>query len=240
LLPSTTYLQTIALFFENELGMELTGSTFIAQPRERVWAALNDEHILLQCITGCESMERTDPNTLSAKLAIKLGPVRAKFNGQVAMSNVRELEGYTLAFEGSGGAAGFAKGSSNVALSTVDGGTQVTYTAQASVGGKLGQIGGRMIDAAARGMADDFFAAFSKALTTPSHEQQGASLDASSANSYSTTGTQHTLATTNQVGAIKVQSPVPAQNASKDHRLIWFAAGISVGVTLLLIGKHWL
>ncbi len=220
--------------------MELTGSTFIAQPRERVWAALNDEHVLLHCITGCESMERIDPNTLSAKLAIKLGPVRAKFNGQVAMSNVRELEGYTLAFEGSGGAAGFAKGSSNVALSSVEGGTQVTYTAQASVGGKLGQIGGRMIDAAARGMADDFFAAFSKHLSAPNHEAPNANIEGTSTNDHSVTSAQASLAASTQIQATNLQHPNAAQSTSKDQRLVWFCAGIAVGATLLLIGKHFL
>jgi uncharacterized protein len=146
--------------------MELTGNVSIRQPIQVVWSALNNEEILRQCITGCESLERVDESSLVAKLAVKLGPVRAKFNGKINMSEVVPLQGYTLAFEGSGGAAGFAKGSSKVALQANEGGTLVSYTAQASVGGKLGQVGGRMIDATARAMADDFFKAFTQMLET--------------------------------------------------------------------------
>jgi uncharacterized protein len=212
--------------------MELTGSTLVSQPRERVWAALNDETILQQCITGCESMQRLDPHSLSAKLAIKLGPVRAKFNGQVVMSNIRPLEGYTLNFDGSGGAAGFAKGSSNVELSSVDGGTQISYTAQASVGGKLGQIGGRMIDAAARGMADDFFSAFAKALAPAEASPDAAKPQAS------ISPTQPQASTPS---AIVAPQPVAAAAAAvADNRMFWFCSGIACGAALLLIGKHFL
>jgi uncharacterized protein len=216
--------------------MELNGSTVIAQPKEKVWAALNDEAVLQQCITGCEAMQRIDENSMSARLAIKLGPVRAKFNGQVSMSNVRPLEGYTLTFEGSGGAAGFAKGSSNVELTTVAAGTQVSYTVNASVGGKLGQIGGRMIDAAAKGMADDFFAAFGKALETK--VEAPISIDA------------QTLATEEMSAIAKSEAVRTVPNSTisppliaaqtKDSRVFWFIAGIACGATLLLIGKHFL
>jgi uncharacterized protein len=215
--------------------MELNGSTVIAQPREKVWAALNNEAVLQQCITGCEAMQRIDANSMSARLGIKLGPVRAKFNGQVSMSNVRPLEGYTLTFEGSGGAAGFAKGSSNVELTTVDAGTQVSYTVNASVGGKLGQIGGRMIDAAAKSMADDFFAAFGKALeeVTPSpiDPQSLAAVDAPQA---ATASASHLESR----AAVPTALTAPAQ--TKDSRLFWFCAGIASGAALLLIGKHFL
>jgi uncharacterized protein len=217
--------------------MELHGSTVIAQPKEKVWAALNNETVLQQCITGCEAMQRIDANSMSARLGIKLGPVRAKFNGQVSMSNVRPLEGYTLTFEGSGGAAGFAKGSSNVALTTVDAGTQISYTVNASVGGKLGQIGGRMIDAAAKGMADDFFAAFGKALETNDN-----ALTPSDAQTAAASDTQD--ATTNAVPYAESRTPTSsaliATPQAKDSRLFWFSAGIACGAVLLLIGKHFL
>jgi uncharacterized protein len=211
--------------------MELNGSTVIAQPKDKVWAALNNEAILQQCITGCESMQRTDANSMSARLAVKLGPVRAKFNGQVSMSNVRPLEGYTLSFEGSGGAAGFAKGSSNVELSSVESGTQVSYTVNASVGGKLGQIGGRMIDAAAKGMADDFFAAFGKALEAKEPVLETATVLPAHANAEAG-GTD-----------FKPQAmprAFTATNQSKDNRLFWFCAGMACSAILLLIGKHFL
>jgi uncharacterized protein len=209
--------------------MELNGSTVIAQPKEKVWAALNNEAVLQQCITGCESMQRIDANSMSARLGIKLGPVRAKFNGQVTMSNIRPLEGYTLTFEGSGGAAGFAKGSSNVALTTVDEGTQVSYTVNASVGGKLGQIGGRMIDAAAKGMADDFFAAFGKALETKDEAQTPVDTQPVAANVDAPTEPR-TPSSNTLIAAPQV----------KDSRLFWFSGGIACGATLLLIGKYFL
>jgi uncharacterized protein len=217
--------------------MELNGSTVIAQPKEKVWAALNNEAVLQQCITGCEAMQRIDENSMSARLAIKLGPVRAKFNGQVSMSNVRPLEGYTLTFEGSGGAAGFAKGSSNVELTTVAAGTQVSYTVNASVGGKLGQIGGRMIDAAAKGMADDFFAAFGKALETK--VETPISIDAQTL----PPGDTSTAAASEAVRTLPsatISPPLIASAPTKDSRLFWFIAGIACGATLLLIGKHFL
>jgi uncharacterized protein len=207
--------------------MELHGSTIISQPKEKVWAALNDEAILEQCINGCESMQRIDENSLSARLGIKLGPVRAKFNGQVAMSNIRPLEGYTLTFEGSGGAAGFAKGSSNVELTTVESGTQVSYTVNASVGGKLGQIGGRMIDAAAKGMADDFFAAFGKALEPSLGAPQ--------------TSPQVVTQSVPVVTPVTPVKPVtPVTPIISDNRMLWFCSGIACGAALLLIGKHFL
>ncbi len=213
--------------------MELNGSTVITQPKEIVWAALNDETILQQCITGCEAMQRVDANSMSARLAIKLGPVRAKFNGQVSMSNVRPLEGYTLAFEGSGGAAGFAKGSSNVELTSVAEGTQVSYTVNASIGGKLGQIGGRMIDAAAKAMADDFFAAFGKALEVKTEAVPLADEPQMAANAASAT-TQ--LAT----NAVQMPKTATATTQTKDDRLFWFCAGMVCSTILLLIGKHFL
>jgi uncharacterized protein len=215
--------------------MELNGSTVISQPREKVWAALNNEAILQQCITGCESMERIDANSLRARLGIKLGPVRAKFNGQVSMANVRPLEGYTLTFEGSGGAAGFAKGSSNVELVTVGEGTQIKYTVNASVGGKLGQIGGRMIDAAAKGMADDFFAAFGKALEAKPIENTFVEQPPVVA--------MAGLTPTSAASANGVASLATTPNslaANNDSRLLWFCAGIVCGACLLLIGKHFL
>jgi uncharacterized protein len=218
--------------------MELNGSTVIAQPKEKVWAALNNEAILQQCITGCEAMQRIDANSMSARLSIKLGPVRAKFNGQVSMSNVRPLEGYTLTFEGSGGAAGFAKGSSNVELTTIDAGTQVGYTVNASVGGKLGQIGGRMIDAAAKGMADDFFAAFGKALEA---KDEARSPEPSAVDAQSLAATDAIASAAPLAESRSQTSPALIASAqTKDSRLFWFCAGIACGVTLLLIGKHFL
>jgi hypothetical protein len=141
-------------------GMELTGDILIGAPREKVWAGLNDTEILARCIPGCENMEATSPTERTARVAVKVGPVRARFVGHVRMEDIRPNEGCVLRFQGSGGAAGMAKGHSNVELTDEDGGTRLRYTAQASIGGKLGQVGGRMIDAASKQMADQFFTAF--------------------------------------------------------------------------------
>lgn len=147
--------------------MELTGDILIAAPREKVWAGLNDPEVLVRCIPGCEAMEATNPTERTARVAVKVGPVRARFVGHIRMEDVRVNEGCTLNFEGSGGAAGMAKGHSNVSLSDEADGTRLSYTTQASVGGKLGQVGGRMIDAAAKQMADQFFAAFNAIVAEP-------------------------------------------------------------------------
>lgn len=140
--------------------MELNGDVFVDAPRQRVWAALNDTEVLRRCIPGCEAMSATSEHEKTATVAIKVGPVRARFNGQVRMNDIREGVGCTLQFEGQGGAAGMARGTSRVELSDDDSGTRLRYQTQASVAGKLGQVGGRLIDLAARQMADQFFAAF--------------------------------------------------------------------------------
>lgn len=140
--------------------MELHGEVLVAAPRERVWAALNDADVLQRCIPGCEAMEVLSEAEKRATVAVKVGPVRARFQGRVRLEDIRPGEGCTLQFEGQGGAAGMARGSAQVALSDENGGTRLSYATQASVAGKLGQVGGRMIDAAARQMADQFFTAF--------------------------------------------------------------------------------
>lgn len=144
--------------------MELNGDILIGAPREKVWAGLNDPEILTRCIPGCEAMEATSPTERTARVAVKIGPVRARFVGHVRMEDIRANEGCVLRFQGSGGAAGMAKGHSNVDLTDEAGGTRLRYTAQAAIGGKLGQVGGRMIDAASKQMADQFFTAFNEQM----------------------------------------------------------------------------
>ena len=144
--------------------MELSGDILIGAPRPKVWDGLNDAEILVRSIPGCESMEVISPTERAARVMVKVGPVRARFTGHVRMEDIRPGEGCTLHFEGSGGPAGMAKGHSAVNLTDEDGGTRLNYTVQASVGGKLGQVGGRMIDAAAKQMADQFFTAFNAAV----------------------------------------------------------------------------
>ncbi len=142
--------------------MDMNGSYRIPASRETVWAALNDPEVLKECIPGCEKLEMTSPTEMTATVTSKIGPVKAKFNGAVTLENMNPPESYTIAGEGKGGVAGFAKGSADVSLAEDGAETVLTYTARAQVGGKLAQLGSRLIDSTARKMADDFFGKFTE------------------------------------------------------------------------------
>ena len=144
--------------------MEMTGERRIPAPRRKVWDALNDPEILKQCIAGCESLDKTSDTEFSARVTSKVGPVTAKFTGKVQLSDVDAPNGYTISGEGQGGVAGFAKGGAKVQLADDGAGTLLTYEANGTVGGKLAQIGSRLIDSTARKMADDFFDKFAEAV----------------------------------------------------------------------------
>ena len=144
--------------------MEMSGEQHILLPQQRVWEALNDPAILKACIPGCESIDRISDNEYKVAMTAAVGPVKAKFSGKLLLSDIDPPNAYSLAFEGSGGAAGFGKGSAQVSLAPESGGTLLTYKAQASVGGKLAQIGSRLIDGVAKKMADDFFIRFNKTV----------------------------------------------------------------------------
>lgn len=138
--------------------MELQNERHLPWPRQRVWDALNDPDILQLCIPGCESLDVTDDHGFDAQVQAKVGPVKARFRGQVSVIDPSPPESYTLRFEGQGGAAGFARGEADVLLTDTDGGGSILYySARATVGGKLAQIGSRLVQATARKMADDFF-----------------------------------------------------------------------------------
>ncbi len=141
--------------------MDMTGEFRIPAPRRKVWEALNDPEILKQSIPGCEEIEKVSPTELAAKVTAKVGPVKARFGGKVILSDLDPPNGYKITGEGSGGAAGFAKGGATVRLADDGDGTRLTYVVEAHVGGKLAQIGSRLIDATARKMAEDFFTRFS-------------------------------------------------------------------------------
>ncbi len=140
--------------------MDLSGEYRIPAPRERVWAMLNDRDVLRVCIPGCEELEQTADNAFSARVTTKVGPVKATFNGAVTLENINPPEGYTIAGEGKGGVAGFASGGADVHLAEDGAETILTYTASAKVGGKLAQLGSRLLDSTARKLADQFFAKF--------------------------------------------------------------------------------
>jgi uncharacterized protein len=144
--------------------MELTDSYALPVDRQTVWNALNDPAVLKQCIAGCEHFERTADDTFTATVMASVGPVKARFTGKITLADIDAPNGYTLNFDGQGGGAGFGKGAARVHLAEEPAGTRLTYTAQAQVGGKLAQVGSRLIDAAVKKMAGDFFAKFSAQL----------------------------------------------------------------------------
>ena len=140
--------------------MDMTGERRIPAPRQKVWEGLNDPETLKQCIPGCQSVDKVSDSEFTAKVTAKVGPVRANFAGKVTLTDLDPPAGYTITGEGTGGVAGFAKGSAQVALTEEGGETVLRYGVSAQVGGKLAQIGSRLIDATARKMADEFFSKF--------------------------------------------------------------------------------
>jgi len=142
--------------------MEMTGEQQIALPQEATWRALNDTAVLKDCIPGCESITQVGDNEYEVVLTAKVGPVSAKFKGKMTVKDADPPRAYTLAFEGQGGVAGFAKGEASVALAPEGDGTKLSYTAKATVGGKLAQVGARLIDGVARQLAGKFFEAFNR------------------------------------------------------------------------------
>ena len=152
--------------------MDMSGTYRIPAPREAVWAALNDPDVLRECIPGCDSLEMTSPTEMSAAVTSKIGPVKAKFKGEVTLQNINAPESYTIVGEGKGGVAGFAKGSADVHLVEEGAETVLTYTAKAQVGGKLAQLGSRLIDSTARKMAEQFFGKFTDMVGTASAAEE--------------------------------------------------------------------
>jgi carbon monoxide dehydrogenase subunit G len=150
--------------------MELTNTRLVAAPLSRVWDALNDPATLKACIPGCERFEPDGDDAWSATVATKIGPVSARFNGRVEVLDVVAPTGYTLRFAGQGGAAGFASGEAKVSLAPAEGGTSLSYAASAQVGGKIAQIGSRLVDGAAAKLADDFVARLAAQLAPPAGE----------------------------------------------------------------------
>jgi carbon monoxide dehydrogenase subunit G len=147
--------------------MDMTGEYRIPASRETVWAALNDPDVLRASIPGCQSLDKVSDNEFAARVVAKVGPVKSTFNGHVTLTNINAPESYTISGEGKGGAAGFAKGGADVRLTQEGDETLLSYTAKADVGGKLAQLGSRLIDGTAKKMADEFFANFRQQVTGP-------------------------------------------------------------------------
>jgi carbon monoxide dehydrogenase subunit G len=192
--------------------MDMQGSRQLAITQQQAWDALNDPAVLKACIPGCDKVEPTGENQYAIGMALKVGPVSAKFAGKITLTDIVAPTSYAINFEGQGGAAGFGKGKAAVVLTANDAGCELNYTVQASVGGKIAQLGQRLIDGAAKSMAEDFFKRFDQAMQA-AHPQAPATEDAIK---NVAGGADDTRAT-----------------ASKDSKIpvwVWIAAVIALGV----------
>ncbi len=224
--------------------MEMTGENRVPAPREVVWQALNDPEILKQSIPGCEEIEQTSPTEFTAKVTAKVGPVKARFGGKVTLSDLDPPSSYKISGEGQGGAAGFAKGGAEVRLEPDGDHTILRYTVQAAVGGKLAQIGSRLIEGTARKMADDFFARFAEAVVARA-AVSGAAAAASAAMETPPTAAEPVPSpippvAPGSVAASPSPTPRPVKPAASGEPggvkpLVWVAGLIIIVIALLLI-----
>ncbi|MEI7712157.1 MAG: carbon monoxide dehydrogenase subunit G, partial [Rhodospirillales bacterium] len=164
-LPIPHLAATLSPWQRGQNRMDMTGERRIPAPRQIVWDALNNADVLKASIPGCESLDKTSDTTMTAKAGIKLGPISAKFSGNVTLSDIDAPNSYTIGGEGQGGVAGFAKGGAKVTLTDDGDGTLLSYTVNAQVGGKIAQLGARLIDATAKQMAGQFFDRFTEQVT---------------------------------------------------------------------------
>ena len=148
------------------MAMTMAGEQLLAAPRETVWAKLNDVEVLKVCIPGCETLDKLSDTEFQAVATNKIGPVKARFKGKVRLTDLDPPNGYKISGEGDGGIAGFAKGGATVVLTPKDGGTLLSYTVEAQIGGKLAQLGQRLINGVAKKLADDFFVKFAAAVAS--------------------------------------------------------------------------
>jgi carbon monoxide dehydrogenase subunit G len=200
--------------------MEMTGEYKIPAPREKVWEALNDPEILKVCIPGCQEMSKESDTELSATVKSKVGPVSATFKGKVTLSDVDAPNGYKISGEGTGGVAGFAKGGAEVSLADDGDGTLLNYTATGQVGGKLAQIGSRLIDSTAKKMANEFFGKFAEVVAA-----ENAAPEAAQEAETSTAPAQET--------AIDTPAAAPAQSGGGISPVVW-VGGLIIAIVIVL------
>jgi len=210
--------------------MELTGERILPLPRERVWDALNDPEILKVSVPGCESLERVDDTHYKVVMAAAVGPVKARFNGKLTLTDLRAPEAYSLSFEGSGGAAGFGKGTAQVELAPEGSGTKLVYRANAQVGGRLAQVGARLIDGVAKKMAEEFFGRFTEALAPEMPAEVVVDGSADTADAAAAGAAQST--TPHAAATAAVASSARAAGGSSKLWL-WATLGVVVAVALV-------
>jgi uncharacterized protein len=210
------------------MPMEMTGEFRIAAPRQRVWEGLNDPEVLKQCIPGCQTLEKVSDTEFNGRVVASVGPVRATFGGKVTLSDLDPPQSYTISGEGSGGVAGFARGGAKVNLAEDGAATLLTYAVQAQVGGKLAQVGSRLIDGVARKMAGDFFGHFAAAMAT--EQPAPAAADAAAGEGAPTAP----VAEPEQVAvATPPPLPMPGPASARLPPAVW-VAGLAVIIIVLL------
>ena len=215
--------------------MDINGDVLIPAPQAKVWAGLNDAEILKRCIPGCDSLAWAGENRLEAQVSLKVGPVSAKFGGAVTLSDIDAPNGYTISGEGKGGAAGFAKGEAKVSLTSEAGGTRLSYATHASVGGKLAQIGSRMIQGTATKLADEFFTRFAEAVAEPIPEPSPAPVPEAiaEAGAVAEAGPAEQSAQPEQSPSEPAADAPPAKNVHW-----WIAVGLAVVAAIILLAKR--
>lgn len=220
--------------------MDMTGEYRIQAPRQRVWEALNDPEVLKQSIPGCQEIDKQSDTEMTAKVTAKVGPVKANFTGQVTLSDLNPPESYRISGEGKGGAAGFAKGGANVSLAEDGDATILSYDVNATVGGKLAQLGARLIDGTAKKMANEFFTKFAEVVESGEGggTQETAAPPAPSETPVAPTTQPIAAAAATEAVDAKLDSAASAEPAEKQGVSTWvWVAGvvIAVGVALLLL-----
>jgi len=213
--------------------MEILGSQIIPASQQAVWDALNSPDVLKKCLPGCESVERVSPDLFKVVITAAIGPLKAKFNGTLQVTEANPPASCVLVFEGQGGAVGFGKGTSSVTLKQLENGTELTYSAQAHVGGKLAQIGSRLIDSVAKKMSDDFFKAFNNELggnTAPAAQQTAPTSSPS-------TSVVPALAASSAPASNTTSSIPSTGNSSQQVPASWLIIAAGVGAAIVIIAQ---
>ena len=221
--------------------MDMSNSVLLPSPQQRVWEALNDPQILKACIKGCESLEKSGDNAYKVAMTLAIGPVKAKFKGELELTDIVAPDSYTIRFAGQGGVAGFGKGNAQVSLAPEGAGTRLSYTVNAQVGGKIAQVGSRLIDGASKKMADDFFEAFRNALAAsgppmggePVAEVSAAPAAAAHVEAAATAVDVAPDPSTTPVSAVRAGLVPPTGTAHS--QLTWLALAIAAGATWLML-----
>jgi hypothetical protein len=212
--------------------MDMTGERRIPAPRQIVWEALNNPDVLKASIPGCESLEKLEDDQMKATASIKVGPISARFTGKVQLTDIDAPNGYRISGEGQGGVAGFAKGGANVALTDDGADTLLRYDVNAQVGGKLAQLGGRLIDATAKQMADAFFDRFSKQVQAMSPVTTGAEAEVAGGQGVA----DPAVMASEPAPSISVWSLIPREPFGLPL-VAWIGGGVFIIMVLLILGS---